>query len=67
MPMLYDHIPISHSGMISSHPFDLPGDGRKVFFDIAPGGAFRKEIYILQDGRIKICLIYQRSRSRKRT
>ena len=50
MPLLYTHIPIYPSGMVSAQPFELPGDGRKVFFEI-PGGGFRKEIFILQDGQ----------------
>lgn len=53
MPVLYKQIPLFHSGMISAERFELPGDGRKVFFDISPGGTFRKEIFIVMDGKLK--------------
>ncbi len=49
MPLLYDNIPITHSGMVSAQKFTLPGDNRKVFFDIYPDGTLRKEIYILMN------------------
>lgn len=53
MPVLYKQIPISVTGMVSAQRFDLPGDGRKVFFDIYPGGTFRKDIYIVMDGKLR--------------
>lgn len=53
MPVLYAHIPICSDGMVSAQPFSLPADGRRVFFDISPGGAFRKDIFILTDGKFR--------------
>lgn len=53
MPVLYKQIPLCHQGMLSALRFDLPGDGRKVFFDISPGGTLRKEIYIVCDGVLR--------------
>ena len=53
MPVLYTQIPIQAEGMVSATAFDLPGDGRKVFFDIYPGGSFRKKVYISVDGEFR--------------
>ena len=53
MAMLFKEITLETDGMVCARQFDLPGDGRRVLFDITPGGTFRKDIYIIVDGKFQ--------------
>lgn len=53
MPLLFKEVSIQTNGMVCAEPFDLPVDGRKLFFNIMPGGGFRKDIFLMVDGHLQ--------------
>lgn len=51
MPLTYTEATLDCQGMLSVVPFDLVGDGRRLFFNI-PNGTLKKEVYTVIDGKL---------------
>ncbi|MBE6957614.1 MAG: hypothetical protein E7447_00485 [Ruminococcaceae bacterium] len=51
MPLTYTDAYLNCSGPLSVIPFELAGDGRRLFFN-CPGGTLRKDIFTVIDGKL---------------